>query len=223
MLRDDGTALDPAWREALEQASRASATAYRSLFAQPGFFEFYEQLTPIREIGVLQIASRPVYRSGRVREITDLRAIPWVMSWTQVRLPLPAFFGVAEGLATIPLAAAAAAVSQLALLRLHPRQRRHGARQGGPGGDARLPAALQPRARRALLPDAGRRLRARARDAGGDVRVAAPGAAPGAGAPDRAARPLHRSDQPAADRASGPLPRRAAPTRPSARGSNARS
>jgi phosphoenolpyruvate carboxylase len=103
-LRDDGTKLDPAWREALEQASRTSATAYRALFAQPGFFEFYEQLTPIREIGVLQIASRPVYRSGRVREITDLRAIPWVMSWSQVRLPLPAFFGVAEGLATIPLA-----------------------------------------------------------------------------------------------------------------------
>jgi phosphoenolpyruvate carboxylase len=102
-LRDDGTKLDPAWREALEQASRASATAYRSLFTQPGFFEFYEQLTPIREIGVLQIASRPVYRSGRVREITDLRAIPWVMSWSQVRLPLPTFFGVAEGLATIPL------------------------------------------------------------------------------------------------------------------------
>jgi len=101
--RDDGAALDPAWREALEQASRASATAYRSLFARPGFFEFYEQLTPIREIGVLQIASRPVYRSGRVREITDLRAIPWVMSWSQVRLPLPAFYGVAEGLATIPL------------------------------------------------------------------------------------------------------------------------
>jgi len=103
-LRDDGAPLEPAWREALEQASQASAAAYRALFKQPGFFEFYEQLTPIREIGVLQIASRPVYRSGRVREITDLRAIPWVMSWTQVRLPLPAFFGVAEGLGTIPLA-----------------------------------------------------------------------------------------------------------------------
>jgi phosphoenolpyruvate carboxylase len=102
-LRDEGVKVDPAWREALEQASRASAAAYRALLAMPGFFEFYEQLTPIREIGVLQIASRPVYRSGRVREITDLRAIPWVMSWTQVRLPLPAFFGVAEGLATIPL------------------------------------------------------------------------------------------------------------------------
>jgi phosphoenolpyruvate carboxylase len=96
--------IDPTWREALEEASRASTAAYRALLAQPGFFELYEQLTPIREIGALKIASRPVYRSGRVREISDLRAIPWVMSWTQVRLPLPAFFGVGEGLETIPLA-----------------------------------------------------------------------------------------------------------------------
>ncbi len=102
--RDAAAPVDPAWREAMEQAARASAAAYRALLAQPGFFEFYEQLTPIREIGALKIASRPVYRSGRVRDITDLRAIPWVMSWTQVRLPLPAFFGVGEGLQTIPLA-----------------------------------------------------------------------------------------------------------------------
>ncbi|HVT05862.1 MAG TPA: phosphoenolpyruvate carboxylase [Polyangia bacterium] len=102
--RGNAPPLDPSWREALELAARDSAAAYRALFTQPGFFEFYEQLTPIREIGALKIASRPVYRSGRVREISDLRAIPWVMSWTQVRLPLPAFFGVAEGLQTIPLA-----------------------------------------------------------------------------------------------------------------------
>ncbi len=102
--RGGGAALDPAWRESLDHAAQVSAAAYRALLAKPGFFEFYEQLTPIREIGALKIASRPVYRSGRVRDITDLRAIPWVMSWTQVRLPLPAFFGVGEGLETIPLA-----------------------------------------------------------------------------------------------------------------------
>jgi phosphoenolpyruvate carboxylase len=101
--RGGGAALDPLWRESLDRAARASASAYRELLGRPGFFEFYEQLTPIREIGTLEIASRPVYRSGRVRDITDLRAIPWVMSWTQVRLPLPAFYGVAEGLETIPL------------------------------------------------------------------------------------------------------------------------
>ena len=91
------------WREAIERAAQRSTEAYRKLLFRPGFFEFYEQLTPIREIGTLNIASRPVYRSGRVREIKDLRAIPWVMSWTQVRLLIPGWYGLAEGLEEIPL------------------------------------------------------------------------------------------------------------------------
>lgn len=94
--------LPPEWCQALDQASRASTEAYRALLAQPRFFEFYESLTPIREIAALNIASRPVYRSGRVRQVTDLRAIPWVMSWTQVRLLLPGWYGLGVGLAQIP-------------------------------------------------------------------------------------------------------------------------
>lgn len=90
------------WREAMEKAAQRSTEAYRELLGRPGFFEFYEQFTPIREIGALNIASRPVYRSGRVREIKDLRAIPWVMSWTQVRLLIPGWYGLAEGLKEIP-------------------------------------------------------------------------------------------------------------------------
>lgn len=96
--------LRPKWREAMGRAAERSTQAYRELLGRPGFFEFYEQFTPIREIGTLNIASRPVYRSGRVREIKDLRAIPWVMSWTQVRLLLPGWYGLAEGLQEIPLA-----------------------------------------------------------------------------------------------------------------------
>ncbi|AWR87182.1 phosphoenolpyruvate carboxylase [Meiothermus taiwanensis] len=96
--------LKPEWLEAMERAAERSTQVYRELLLRPGFFEFYEQLTPIREIGALNIASRPVYRSGRVREIKDLRAIPWVMSWTQVRLLLPGWYGLAEGLQEIPLA-----------------------------------------------------------------------------------------------------------------------
>lgn len=92
------------WRQRLTSASQLSTQAYRELLATPGFFAFYEQFTPIREIGALKIASRPVYRSGRVRELRDLRAIPWVMSWTQVRLPVPSFYGLAEGLRSLPLA-----------------------------------------------------------------------------------------------------------------------
>src|SRR3712207_8346158 len=62
-------------------ASRRRHTRYWSDWSSDvcssdlGFFEFYEQCTPIREIGALKIASRPVYRSGRVRDIKDLRAI----------------------------------------------------------------------------------------------------------------------------------------------------
>jgi phosphoenolpyruvate carboxylase len=91
------------WVAAMDDAAKTSTAAYRALLAVPGFFEFYEQFTPIREIGALKIASRPVYRSGRVRELRDLRAIPWVMSWTQVRLPVPSFFGVTEGLKQLPV------------------------------------------------------------------------------------------------------------------------
>ncbi|PZA07048.1 MULTISPECIES: phosphoenolpyruvate carboxylase [unclassified Meiothermus] len=96
-------ALPSEWEEALGCAARESEQAYRALLARPRFFEFYEAFTPIREIGALNIASRPVYRSGRVREITDLRAIPWVMSWTQVRLLLPGWYGLDAGLIQIPL------------------------------------------------------------------------------------------------------------------------
>jgi phosphoenolpyruvate carboxylase len=95
--------LSASWREAIAAAARRSTEVYRELLSRPGFFEFYEQLTPIREIGALNIASRPVYRSGRVRDIKDLRAIPWVMSWTQVRLLIPGWYGLAEALEEIPL------------------------------------------------------------------------------------------------------------------------
>ncbi len=96
-----GFAPESAWVEALERAAARSAEAYRALLGAEGFLAFFEQLTPIREIAALKIASRPVYRHGRIREIRDLRAIPWVMAWTQVRANLPGWYGLGEGLAAI--------------------------------------------------------------------------------------------------------------------------
>lgn len=92
----------PLWREALEEAAASSVERYRALLQAEGFFPFFEHLTPIREIGELPIASRPVYRHGRVRDIRDLRAIPWVMAWTQVRLLLPGWYGL-SALEVLPL------------------------------------------------------------------------------------------------------------------------
>ncbi len=98
----EGVEPRPEWREALWQAGEESMRRYRALLAQEGFFPFFEAFTPIREIGELPIASRPVYRHGRVREIRDLRAIPWVMAWTQVRLLLPGWYGL-TALEALPL------------------------------------------------------------------------------------------------------------------------
>ncbi len=92
----------PLWWEALRGAGEESVARYRALLAEEGFFPFFEALTPIREIGELPIASRPVYRHGRVRDIRDLRAIPWVMAWTQVRLLLPGWYGL-SALEDLPL------------------------------------------------------------------------------------------------------------------------
>ncbi|GLV48304.1 phosphoenolpyruvate carboxylase [Thermus sp. LT1-2-5] len=98
----EGVEPKPEFRQALKEAAQRSMERYRALLQREGFFAFFEAFTPIREIGELPIASRPVYRHGRVRDIRDLRAIPWVMAWTQVRLLLPGWYGL-SALEALPL------------------------------------------------------------------------------------------------------------------------
>lgn len=79
-------------------ASR-SMKAYRDLIDAPGFWEWYTTITPIEQISGLPIASRPVSRgSGAEVGFEDLRAIPWVFAWTQIRLIVPGWYGVGSGL-----------------------------------------------------------------------------------------------------------------------------
>ncbi|MDV6375196.1 phosphoenolpyruvate carboxylase [Deinococcus arenicola] len=88
------------WTAAMDTAAEASATAYRALVHDDGFLPFFEAATPIHEIARLNIASRPVRRPG-APTLTNLRAIPWVMSWTQIRSNLPGWYGLREGLQSI--------------------------------------------------------------------------------------------------------------------------
>ncbi len=92
--------LDAAWSRAMDAASTASVTAYRNLVQNPAFIAFFEAVTPIREIAKLRIASRPVRRPGSAT-LTNLRAIPWVMAWTQCRANVPGWYGLDAALEAI--------------------------------------------------------------------------------------------------------------------------
>ncbi|MEM9399983.1 MAG: phosphoenolpyruvate carboxylase [Verrucomicrobiota bacterium] len=74
-----------------------SAEKYKSLLKKEGFIDFYGQATPIDALEQSRIGSRPARRTG-VRSLEDLRAIPWVFSWTQSRFYLPGWYGVGTAL-----------------------------------------------------------------------------------------------------------------------------
>lgn len=95
-----GVEVKPAWREMIEELSRRSYAAYRELVDQPGFIQFFAAATPIDEIENLPIGSRPSRRRGE-RTLADLRAIPWVFSWTQNRCMIPAWYGLGTALAEV--------------------------------------------------------------------------------------------------------------------------
>ena len=82
-------------REALDELAASAEASYRGLVWQDaGFPAFFHAFTPIRELALLPLGSRPVVRPEAATEgIEGLRAIPWVFSWTQNRCLLPAWFG----------------------------------------------------------------------------------------------------------------------------------
>jgi len=84
---------------AMERLSAHAFAAYRDLvFETPGFNDYFRSSTVIDEIATLNIGSRPASRKGTGR-IADLRAIPWVFSWSQCRVMLPGWYGFGAAVA----------------------------------------------------------------------------------------------------------------------------
>jgi phosphoenolpyruvate carboxylase len=79
--------------EVMEGLSAYALEAYRGLVQMPGFMAYFRGSTPLAEISALNIGSRPASRKGSER-LEDLRAIPWVFSWSQSRVMLPGWYGV---------------------------------------------------------------------------------------------------------------------------------
>ncbi len=72
--------------------SDSSGAAYRALIEHPKFVPFFRESTVIDLFASLNIGSRPASRSTKF-SIGTLRAIPWVFSWSQARVPLAGFYG----------------------------------------------------------------------------------------------------------------------------------
>lgn len=83
----------PHWSAIMDRLAHEAYVAYRQLVDNPSFADYYRAVTPLNFIERLPIGSRPSKRKASNR-IEDLRAIPWVFSWTQNRCILPAWFGL---------------------------------------------------------------------------------------------------------------------------------
>lgn len=82
------------WAEILRELSASAYACYRRLiYEDADFLRFFEQATPILELGWLNLGSRPA-RRAQGRSLEELRAIPWVFAWMQSRYVLPSWYGV---------------------------------------------------------------------------------------------------------------------------------
>jgi phosphoenolpyruvate carboxylase len=81
------------WEEIVEWLAAESMSIYHNLVKDERFVEFFHQATPIGEIVQLPIGSRPARRKSG-GSLADLRAIPWVFAWTQIRCLVPAWYGL---------------------------------------------------------------------------------------------------------------------------------
>jgi len=95
-LREPVEQVPDEWADAMDTMATAARAAYRDLLGTDGFVSYFEQATPITVIEDLNLGSRPASRSED-RSVEDLRAIPWVFSWTQSRCILPGWFSLASG------------------------------------------------------------------------------------------------------------------------------
>jgi phosphoenolpyruvate carboxylase len=87
-----GDQAEPAYEVLDDLAARAHRAYAELVHETPGFVDYFTASTPVGEIGALNIGSRPTSRKPTT-SISDLRAIPWVLAWSQSRVMLPGWYG----------------------------------------------------------------------------------------------------------------------------------
>ncbi len=98
-LIDPPKADNPAYLETMESLAAEGEKAYRGLTDNTsGFLDYFYEATPVSEIGLLNIGSRPSHRKKGDRSKGSVRAIAWVFGWAQSRHTIPAWYGIGSAL-----------------------------------------------------------------------------------------------------------------------------
>ncbi len=88
-----------AFKTAMSELAASGEICYRNLTEETeGFLDYFYDITPVQEIGLLNIGSRPSHRATGNRSKDSIRAIPWVFGWAQARHTLPAWYGMGTAL-----------------------------------------------------------------------------------------------------------------------------
>lgn len=98
-LEGTNEVINPEFNDALEALSGMSQTAYTGLLHTPGFIEYFQQSSPVEELTMLKIGSRPARRFG-AKNLENLRAIPWVFAWSQNRHLITGWYGFGSAVAS---------------------------------------------------------------------------------------------------------------------------
>ncbi|MDS0294429.1 phosphoenolpyruvate carboxylase [Halogeometricum luteum] len=96
-IREPEDHVPDEWADAMDTMATAARAEYRDLLESEGFVSYFGQATPIGVIEDLNLGSRPASRSGE-RTVEDLRAIPWVFSWTQSRCIITGWYALGTGI-----------------------------------------------------------------------------------------------------------------------------
>lgn len=79
----------------MDELAAAGEGVYRELTeGTPGFLDYFYECTPVQEIALLNIGSRPSHRKRGDRSLSSVRAIGWVFAWGQSRHALPTWYGI---------------------------------------------------------------------------------------------------------------------------------
>lgn len=104
---------NPEFDEAIDALAGLSQTAYQTLLRQPDFLTYFLEASPVEELALLNIGSRPARRFGAA-SLDDLRAIPWVFAWSQNRHLISGWYGFGTALESFLRIRGAAGAERLA-------------------------------------------------------------------------------------------------------------